>query len=214
MPPDDSAAPQDWRRDDYTVTTRRERMDVDAIHAYLVRSYWASGIARETVEEAMRHSLCFGLYAGDRQIGFARVITDRATFAYLCDVFIDDSYRGRGLGKWLMAAVMDHPDLQGLRRWTLATRDAHGLYKQFGWTDLKHPSDGWRSTSRRPSRNVQCSCGTDSASRWRPHGAPHGPRTARTRMVWLIAISSALPSKKCTPAAIGGSTASAVVSDQ
>jgi GNAT superfamily N-acetyltransferase len=110
-----------------------------AVVAFLSRSYWAQGRTRDVIERSIEHSLCFSLYAGDRQIGFARVVTDRATFAYLCDVFIDESHRGQGLGKWLMSAVMNHPDLQGLRRWTLATRDAHGLYKQFGWTALKNP---------------------------------------------------------------------------
>ncbi len=137
-------------REEFTISTEEARLQLDAILAFLSRAYWAEGRTRDVIERSMAHSLCFGLYAGDRQIGFARVITDRATFAYLCDVFIDDSYRGRGLGKWLMAAVMDHPDLQGLRRWTLATRDAHGLYKQFGWTDLKHP-ERWMEIYKPPS---------------------------------------------------------------
>ena len=127
------------RKDEFTISTERARLQLDAIVAFLSRAYWAQGRKRAAIERSIEHSLCFGLYAGERQIGFARVVTDCATFAYLCDVFIDESYRGQGLGKWLMSVVMDHPDLQGLRRWILATRDAHGLYRQFGWTELKDP---------------------------------------------------------------------------
>jgi GNAT superfamily N-acetyltransferase len=115
-------------------------MDVDAVHAYLTRSYWAEGIPREVVAKSLERSLCFGLFDGSRQIGFARVVTDRSTFAYLCDVYVLEDYRGRGLGKRLMKAVCAHPDLQGLRRFVLVTRDAHGLYDQFGFTPLKDPS--------------------------------------------------------------------------
>jgi GNAT superfamily N-acetyltransferase len=126
-------------RGEFTISTEKARLQLDVIAAFLSRAYWAQRRARPAIERSVEHSLCFGLYDGERQIGFARVVTDCSTFAYLCDVFIDESYRGRGLGKWLMSAVMDHPDLQGLRRWILATRDAHGLYKQFGWTELKDP---------------------------------------------------------------------------
>jgi GNAT superfamily N-acetyltransferase len=131
--------PYELHQSEFTISTETARLQMDAIVAFLSRSYWAQGRTRDVIERSIEHSLCFGLYAADRQIGFARVVTDRATFAYLCDVFVDESYRGQGLGKWLMAAVMNHPDLQGLRRWTLATRDAHGLYRQFGWTELKNP---------------------------------------------------------------------------
>jgi GNAT superfamily N-acetyltransferase len=131
--------PYELHQGEFTISTETARLQMDAIVAFLSRSYWAQGRTRDVIERSIEHSLCFGLYAGDRQVGFARVVTDHATFAYLCDVFIDESYRDHGLGKWLMAAVMNHPDLQGLRRWTLATRDAHGLYKQFGWTELKNP---------------------------------------------------------------------------
>ena len=127
----------DYHRDTYTITT--ERVDIDAVHAYLTRSYWAEGIPREIVARSIQHSLCFSLYAVDKQIGFARVITDHATYAYLADVYVLEDYRGQGLGKWLMSCIMAHPDLQGLRRWSLATRDAHGLYKQYGFTELKAP---------------------------------------------------------------------------
>jgi GNAT superfamily N-acetyltransferase len=127
------------RRREFTVSTEKARLQLDVIVAFLARAYWSQGRTRDVIERSIAHSLCFGLYAGDLQIGFARVVTDCATFAYLCDVFVDERYRGQGLGKWLMEAVMGHPDLQGLRRWTLATRDAHGLYKQFGWTELRNP---------------------------------------------------------------------------
>jgi GNAT superfamily N-acetyltransferase len=121
------------------VTTDRRRLDLDVIHGFLTRSYWARGIPRETVARSMEHSLCFGAFDGDRQVGFARVISDRATFAYVCDVFVLEPDRGRGVGKSLMAAIMAHPELQRLRRWTLFTRDAHGLYGQFGFGAPGHP---------------------------------------------------------------------------
>ncbi|HLE30865.1 MAG TPA: GNAT family N-acetyltransferase [Anaerolineales bacterium] len=130
---------QEYHRDHFTISTDPSRLDVDAIHAFLTRSYWAEGIPRDIVARSLRHALCFGLYDGDKQIGLARVVSDFATYAYLADVYILEAYRGRGLGKWLMACVVGHPDLQGLRRWSLATRDAHGLYRQFGFTGLKIP---------------------------------------------------------------------------
>ncbi len=125
--------------DNFLISTNPSKIDVDAVHAYLVRSYWAEGIPREVVERSIKWSLCFGVYDGAKQIGFARVITDRATYAYIGDVYILEEYRGKGLSKWLMLCIKGHPDLQGLRRWALATRDAHGLYKQFGFTELKAP---------------------------------------------------------------------------
>ena len=115
------------------------RLDVEAIHAFLRESYWAAGIPREVVERSLRGSLCFGVYEGQRQVGFARCVTDRATYAYLADVFVLPSHRGRGLSKWLMECISAHPDLQGLRRWNLVTRDAHGLYAQHGFTAPRHP---------------------------------------------------------------------------
>jgi N-acetylglutamate synthase-like GNAT family acetyltransferase len=121
------------------MSTDPDLLDVDAIHAYLSRSYWAAGVPRETVERSIRGSICFGLYAADKQIGFARVITDRATFAYLADVYVLEEYRGRGLSKWLMRVIMAHPDLQSLRRFMLVTRDAHGLYAQYGFHALGNP---------------------------------------------------------------------------
>ncbi len=123
----------------YHITTDTTRFDIDAIHAYLARSYWAEGIPREIVVRALAGSLCFGVLDGEAQIGLARVVTDRATYAYLCDVYILDAYQGRGLGTWLMATITAHPDLQGFRRWTLATRDAHGLYRRFGFAPLAEP---------------------------------------------------------------------------
>ncbi len=117
----------------FLISTDRSKLDVDVIHRFLARSYWAEGIPRETVMRSIENSLCFGVYDNARQIGFARVISDFATYAYLADVFILEPYRERGLGKELMASIMAHPDLQGLRRWSLGTRDAQGLYAQFGF---------------------------------------------------------------------------------
>jgi GNAT superfamily N-acetyltransferase len=135
-------------RGPYTISTDVARLDIDAIHAYLTRSYWAEGIPRDLVARSIEGSLCFGLYGGSGQIGFARVITDRATFAYLCDVYVLEEHRGAGLGKWLMEAVVSHPALQGLRRFVLATRDAHGLYAKFGFKPLADP--GRSMEIRRP----------------------------------------------------------------
>jgi GNAT superfamily N-acetyltransferase len=121
------------------ISTEVSRLDLDMVHGFLAGSYWAAGIPREVVERAVRHSLCFGAYLGDRQVGFARVISDRATYAYVSDVFVLPSERGRGVGGRLMAAIMTHPELQGLRRWTLFTRDAHALYRRFGFGDARYP---------------------------------------------------------------------------
>ncbi len=134
--------PHERRKGDYLISTDAARLDLDVVHTFLRESYWASGIPLEVVKRSIEHSLSFGLYHEDRHIGFARVITDYATFAYVCDVFVLDSYRGRGLGTWLMRVVVEHPDLQGLRRWVLATRDAHELYRKFGFTGLARP-EGW-----------------------------------------------------------------------
>jgi GNAT superfamily N-acetyltransferase len=127
------------KRDQFTISTDLARLDLDAICDFLSRAYWAQDRPRERIERSLANSLVFGVYDGTKQIGLARVVTDFATFAWLCDVFIDEAYRGRDLGKWLMESVLSHPDLQGLRRWLLATRDAQGLYSQFGWTPLKNP---------------------------------------------------------------------------
>ncbi|MBQ0958290.1 GNAT family N-acetyltransferase [Ideonella sp. 4Y11] len=109
------------------------RIDLDAVHAFLSRSYWSPGIAREKVARAIAHSMCFGVYDDGAQVGFARVITDRSSFAYLADVYVLESHRGRGLARQLLGAITGHPELQGLRRWLLATRDAHALYRLFGF---------------------------------------------------------------------------------
>jgi GNAT superfamily N-acetyltransferase len=132
---------QEHRRDGYLLSDDPARLDLPAIHAFLRETYWARGIPLETVRRSIAHSLCFGLYAegSGAQAGFARVITDRATFAYLGDVFVLPEHRGRGLSKWLMACILAHPALQGLRHWALATADAHGLYAQYGFTPLAQP---------------------------------------------------------------------------
>jgi N-acetylglutamate synthase-like GNAT family acetyltransferase len=130
---------QEWHRGPYTISTDRSRLDLEVIHGYLSRSYWAAGRSLETIRRSIEHSLAFGVYEGERQIGFARVITDYATFAYLADVFILEEFRGQGLGKGLMEVISAHPELQGLRRWMLVTRDAHELYRQYGFTNLAQP---------------------------------------------------------------------------
>src|SRR5688572_17305768 len=127
------------RRDGYLISTDPARLDVDAVHAYLSRSYWAKGIPRSIVARSIQGSLCFGLFSGPEQVGFARVISDRATFAYLCDVYVLEEHRGRGLGKWLIEAVMAHPDVRDVRRFTLGTRDAHGLYARHGFAAPARP---------------------------------------------------------------------------
>jgi GNAT superfamily N-acetyltransferase len=133
--PDPQEAPVTVHRDGYTVSTDRARLDIDAIQAFLAtESHWALGIPKAVVERSIRHSLPVGVYAADgAQVGFARVITDYATFAYICDVYVLDAHRGRGLGAWLTETVLALPDLQGIRRWTLATKTAHGLYEKFGF---------------------------------------------------------------------------------
>lgn len=127
-------------RSPYLVTTDPARVDFGVVHGFLSRSYWAENIPRDTMAKAIANSLCFSLFKGDEQIGFARVITDRSTFAYLADVFVLEEHRGEGLGVWFMSVVFAHPDLQGLRRFQLATRDAHGLYRKFGFDTPKDPS--------------------------------------------------------------------------
>ncbi len=135
------APPYEVRRDGYVVSTDRSLLDLDAVHAFLAKkSYWAAGISRERLETAVANSLPFGVYCDGRQVGFARAITDYATFAYLADVYVDEAHRGRGVSKLLMEALLAHPQLQALRRWMLGTRDAHGLYAQFGFVPLEDPS--------------------------------------------------------------------------
>jgi len=129
----------EWKRGEFSVSTEKERLDRETIHAFLTESYWARGVPREIVDRSIENSLFFGLYDGERLVGFARVITDRATFGYLADVFVVESHRGRGLATWFMETVMSHPDLRDIRRWMLVTRDAHGLYRKVGFTDLSAP---------------------------------------------------------------------------
>ena len=129
-----------WTRGEYTIATDSARVDIDVVHRYLSEeSYWAQNIPLEVVARSIAHSLCFSVLHEENQIGFARVTSDRATVAYLGDVFILPSHRGKGLSKWLMECVSSHPALQGLRRWMLATSDAHGLYAQFRFTPIKAP---------------------------------------------------------------------------
>jgi GNAT superfamily N-acetyltransferase len=131
----------DWRRGDYTVSDERSRLDRARVRRFIgEESYWAAGIPQSVMDTAIDHSLCFGVYHGDAQVGFARVVTDRATFGYLCDVFIETAHRGAGLGKWLVACVLAHPDLQGLRRLSLMTRDAHTLYERNGFRPMPDPA--------------------------------------------------------------------------
>ncbi len=129
----------EWRRDAFCITTDPARGDVDAVHAFLSRSYWADGISKELVQRSIDQSIPFSLFDGDRLAAFARVVTDRATVAYLGDVFVLPEYRGRRLAVWLMECISAHPDLQGLRRWILLTRDAHSLYEKIGFTSLRAP---------------------------------------------------------------------------
>lgn len=127
------------RQDEYLMSTDPARLDPKAVHAFLTTSHWCAGIALARVEQALANSLCFGVYHGKEQVGLSRVVTDYATFAYLCDVYILEAHRGKGLGHWMVECVMTHPDLQNLRRFTLATKDAHGIYGAFGFTAPKAP---------------------------------------------------------------------------
>ena len=130
----------EWTRGDYVVTTNPSDQDIEVIHGFLAQSYWAKGIPKETVKKSLNGALCFALLYQGRQIGFARVISDFATIAYLGDVFVLAEHQGQGLSKWLMDCIVAHPELQGMRRWLLATSDAHGLYEKYGFTPLKQPS--------------------------------------------------------------------------
>jgi GNAT superfamily N-acetyltransferase len=128
------------RRGEYEISTDPARLDRDLVHEFLTsEAYWARGVPRDVVERSIENSLCFGLYRGPEQVGFARVVTDRAAIAYLGDVFVLPAHRGRGLGTWLIETVMAHPDLQGLRRFLLGTADAHSLYERFGFHPLARP---------------------------------------------------------------------------
>ncbi|HXU46190.1 MAG TPA: GNAT family N-acetyltransferase [Thermoanaerobaculia bacterium] len=149
------ADPLTWQRDGFEVTTDPARLDLDAIHAFLSGvSYWAAGIPRATLERAIAGSLPFGLLEGSRQVGFARVITDWATFVYLADVYVLEELRGRGLGRFLMDCIVGHPDLQGFRRWALVTRDAHALYRAYGFRPVARPERWMEITNPDPYRKA------------------------------------------------------------
>lgn len=128
-----------WERGDFTISTDKSRLDVGVVHEFLTSSYWAAGRSVETIQRSIENSMPFGVYKSDQQVGFARVITDYATFAWIADVFIVETFSGQGLGKWLMEVIISHPELQGFRRWVLATKDAHELYRKFGFEELKLP---------------------------------------------------------------------------
>jgi GNAT superfamily N-acetyltransferase len=130
----------EWRRGEYIISTDKTRLDLAAVHGFLKDSYWAAGVPERVVRRSVEGSLIFGVYRSEEQAGFARVVTDHATFAYLADVYILEEHRGRGLGKWLMEVILSHPELQGIRRWMLATRDAHDLYREYGFTELGDPA--------------------------------------------------------------------------
>lgn len=136
------------QKDEFTISTDRSRLDVDTIHRFLVEdSYWARERTLDQTKTAIENSICFGLYRDDKLIGFARVVSDKATFAYIGDVFVLEEYRGRGLSKWLMQVIVEYPELQGLRRWVLATKDAHGLYSQFEFAPLRYPERWMEKTA-------------------------------------------------------------------
>jgi GNAT superfamily N-acetyltransferase len=136
----DSDVAAEYRRGEFLVSTDPARLDLDVVHGFLTNCYWAKGIPREVVARSIEHALCFGIYEENgEQVGFARIISDFATIAYVGDVFVLETHRGRGLGKWLMECILQHPTLQNLRRWILTTRDAHGLYSQVGFSPLKMP---------------------------------------------------------------------------
>jgi GNAT superfamily N-acetyltransferase len=128
----------EWHKQNYLISTDPSKIDVDAAHDFLSRVYWSEGIPKTTLKRAIENSLCFGLFQNEMQIGFARLITDRTTFAYLCDVYVLEGHRGKGLATWLMECIVGHPDLHGLRRFCLFTKDAHKLYSRFGFTPMKN----------------------------------------------------------------------------
>lgn len=128
----------EYRRDSFSISTDKSKLDVGLVYEFLESSYWAQGRPLDVVQTSIEHSLCFGVYDGDQQVGFARIVTDYTTFAWLCDVFILESHRGHGLGKWLIECVVTHPGLQGLKLFLLATRDAHELYRKYGGFENVH----------------------------------------------------------------------------
>ena len=141
-----------WHNGEFLISTDRNRLDRTMIHDFLSRrSYWAKGRELDVINRGIDNSLSFGIYRGEQQVGFARVVTDYATFAWLADVFVLEEYRGRGLGKWLIEVILAHPQLQGFRRWALSTKDAHELYRGFGFNELTRP-ERWME---RPDPNMQ-----------------------------------------------------------
>jgi GNAT superfamily N-acetyltransferase len=150
----------DWHKGEYTISTDRGRVDLAVVHRYISEeSYWGKGRSAEVVRRSIENSLPFGVYRGAEQAGFARVVTDYATFAWVADVFILEAHRGRGLSKWLMETILSHPELQGFRRWVLATKDAHELYRRFGFQELRRP-ERWME---RPDPNM-----AESPDYWGP----------------------------------------------
>ena len=141
-----------WHKGEFLISTERERLDREMIHDFLsLRSYWAKGRELDVINRGIDNSLSFGIYRGEQQVGFARVVTDYATFAWLADVFVLEEYRGKGLGKWLIEVILAHPQLQGFRRWALSTKDAHELYRDFGFNELTRP-ERWME---RPDPNMR-----------------------------------------------------------
>ncbi|MEO8199197.1 MAG: GNAT family N-acetyltransferase [Gemmatimonadota bacterium] len=139
-----------WHRDEYTVSTDRSRLDLAVIHGYLARSYWAAGIPRAIVARSIDHSLPYGLYHRDQQVGFARVVTDHAVFGYVADVFVLEGHRSRGLARWMMRCILETPDLQGFRRWLLLTKDAHAIYQSVGFVPVAEPARFMEMVKRNP----------------------------------------------------------------
>jgi GNAT superfamily N-acetyltransferase len=167
------------RHRDILVTTDRARLDIETIHGFLAGSYWAQGVPREVVERSIRHSICFGAFQAGRQVGFARVISDRATYAYVADVFVLPGHRGRSIGKHLMACITGHPELQGLRLWTLFTRDAHGLYCRYGFREARYPDRLMERRTPDPYRRAAAEAGGGTMD---PLGSPSAaPRQAIER---------------------------------
>jgi GNAT superfamily N-acetyltransferase len=159
--------PYIWRSGNRHISTDPAELDIDVVHGYLTTSYWATGISRDLVERSIAGSIPFGVFEDGRQVGFARVISDRATFAYVADVFVVPEAQGRGLGRWLVETIVQHPELQGLRRWTLFTADAHGLYGKVGFVP-----------ARRPERLMELSPGPGTPAAPRPGTQPE-PERAR-----------------------------------
>ena len=150
---------REWQRGDYLISMDKGRLDLTVVHGFLSKAYWSEGAPIEVIQRSIERSLVFGLYKGDQQIGFARVVTDYATFAWLADAFVLETFRGQGLGKWLIEVIVTHPELQGFRRWMLATRDAHGLYQRFGFTPLKNPErfmEKWSPDIYKQRNNGRC----------------------------------------------------------